>query len=296
MRVISPVNDAKFTITVSTEPPVIDFQTDGVGPHIWDWKLRWRTFHREGKVTTPDNRWSAASLLRDLGGTLTVQVRAAAAGPVQPPRSAVVSGVHDKTAGTTHPTVMHVKIIGSNPSRSDVDAYLAAKPGRDGFGAILAHETRDRHFTALGEPVVSFDGGHGICQLTAPAPTFEQCWSWKRNIDAGLLLFAEKRRAAIAYLSQQGRSYTPDQLKHETVARWNGGPYHTWDGKAWVRNPDILCDPATANIGWDTTRTVNQKMSVDQLHARDRSGFRRGHQGGDNWRYSGVCYADAILG
>ena len=65
------------------------------------------------------------------------------------------------------------------------------------------------------------------------------------NVDAGLILFAGKRRAAIACLSQQGRSYTADQLTRETVARWNGGAYHTWDGKAWIRNPDILCDPAT---------------------------------------------------
>ena len=291
MRIVVPAALTRFTIPVSTTPPAIDFETDAIGPHVWTWKVHWRGFHHEGQVKTPSNRWNAVPMLKDRGGTLDVHATAASNAGLARPETAYSHHVAVQESAVTH-----VKIVGLNPNKSDVDAYLAAQSGSEGFGAILAHETHDRHFTALGEPIVSFDGGYGICQLTNPVPTFEQCWSWKRNVDAGLLLFSEKRRAAITYLSQQGRTYSDDQLVRETVSRWNGGAYHIWDGKAWIRDPDIVCDPATGNIGWDTTKPVNQDTTVKKLHARDTGQFRRGHDAGDNWRYSGVCYADAVLG
>ena len=34
---------------------------------------------------------------------------------------------------------------------------------------------------ADGEPVVAFDKGYGMAQLTKPVPTYEQVWNWKEN-------------------------------------------------------------------------------------------------------------------
>lgn len=273
MRILLPAANASFTIAADTTAPVIDVQTDTVGAHAWEWKMTWRTFSKSGKASSPQNCFDLKPLIADIGGTLHITARAAG-----------------KVAQVT------VKVIGTNPTVNDVTTYLASKPDSDGFAAIINHETHGRHFTPAGEPKRSFDNGYGICQLTTPAPTFEQCWSWKRNIDAGLILFAQKRRAATTYLSQQSRSYTNDQLRYETVSRWNGGPYHSWDGKAWVRNPDIMCDPQTGNIGWDMTDENNADQTVYQLHKRDGGDYRRGRRKGDPWIYSGVCYADAILG
>ncbi len=112
-----------------------------------------------------------------------------------------------------------------------------------------------------------------MTQLTNPVPTYQQIWSWKRNLEGGLALFAVKRNEAIRALSQSGRSYTARQLTLESVARWNGGAYHRWDGRNWVRNPDMLCASGTGNIGWDMTDTANQGQTLQQLQARDSSRF-----------------------
>jgi hypothetical protein len=135
-----------------------------------------------------------------------------------------------------------------------------------------------------------------MCQLTTPAPTFEQVWNWKLNVDGALSLFAQKRLAAIAYLSQGNRSYTNDQLKYETVCRWNGGAYHEWDAKAgWVRKSNILCDSATGNIGWDMNDSANSGKSEAELRKRDHGSYSKPPASGAHWMYSGVCYADKVL-
>ena len=273
MRITSPAPNTGFAIASDTTPPRITVTTDAAGPHSWNWVITWRTWRRSGQVLTPGNVLVLDTALANLGGALTVTAR----------------------AGLAQASVA-LKVTGTNPSATELSTYLDSRPGSGGFGAIIEHETHGNQFTREGEPVRSFDGGYGMCQLTTPIPTLEQCWNWKRNVDAGLVLFAEKRRAAIAYLSQSNRSYTDDQLRHEAVARWNGGAYHRFVGNAWVRNPDILCDPQTGNIGWDMTDPDNAGQTLAQLHARDAAAFRGGRHAGDNWRYSGVCYADALLG
>lgn len=273
MLIVSPKANTAFTIDSDTVLPMIDVQTDAPGSHVWDWSIVWGTYSRKGQLKSTDGCVSFQPALTDLGGVLTIRATAG------------------KASATTK-----IKIIGTNPAAHQVQAYLATKANSAGFGAIIEHETHYKHFTAAGEPKKSFDNGYGICQLTTPAPTFEQCWNWKRNIDAGLALFAQKVRAATTYLSQQGRTYTPDQLQREAVSRWNGGAYHTWDGKAWVRNPDILCDTRTGNMGWDMTNPDNAGQTEAQLHKRDQADYRGGRTKGDPWIYSGVCYADALLG
>ena len=271
MRITSPVANAAFRITPDGNWPSILFWASENAVR-WDWRIEWQTFSRAGTVVVASNEWDAKDAVTGLGGLLTVTANGTAS--------------------------ISVELAGVNPSAQEILAYLSTRPGSAGFEKILQHETQMTHFDAKGQPKVSFDSGFGICQLTKPAPTYEQCWNWKRNIDAGLALYAAKRQAAARYLSQQGRAFTEDQLKRETVARWNGGGYHIWSAakNAWVRNPGILCDSKTGNIGWDLTKPINRQQNEAALHLRDSAKYRRGPSPTDGWGYFGVCYADRLLG
>jgi hypothetical protein len=274
MKITSPAANAAFQITTDPNWPSIAFQTDATGPHSWQWTISWKTYTKSGVETTPGNQWNAANAIAGFGGQLVVK--------------AAANGQSDSVT---------VNITGQNPTSQQITAYLATKSGSDGFDKLLEHESKFKHFNSQGDPIKSFDNGYGMCQLTSPAPSFAQVWNWKLNIDGGLALFATKRAAAIQYLGQENRSYTADQLKYEAVCRWNGGSYHVWDAKnGWVRDPNVLCDSQTGNIGWDMTDSENQGKTEQQLHQRDASTYSKGRQSGDHWRYSGVCYADAILG
>lgn len=275
MQILAPKPNSLFTITSAPEWPAVAFQTDATGPHTWNWELVWGAFNASGSVDTPDNRWDAGAAVTNLGGSLTVQANA-----------------NGQTAMVT------VQIGGTNPSASEVTTYLASSPDSAGFEKIVFKESEGRQFNEADEPVKSFDDGYGMCQLTNPVPTFAQIWNWQLNLDGGLKLFAGKRLEAIAYLQQKGRSYTDRQLTFETVSRWNGGKYHVWDkaSRAWIRDPKVLCDTATGNIGWDMTDPANVGKTEAQLHKRDHASYAKGPSPGAHWRYSGVCYADLLLG
>jgi hypothetical protein len=273
MKITSPLPNAVFTITSGAVWPSIPFQTDATGPHIWTWKIDWKTFTQSGIANSPSSQWDAQTVVTDLGGTLTITVKAGK-------DTAMIS----------------VKIKGTNPSSPEATQFLATQANSAGFDKILQQESHFRNFDTAGEPVKSFDNGYGMCQLTTPTPTFKQIWNWKQNIRAGLALFATKRASAVSYLTQSGRTATDDQIKYEAVCRWNGGSYHTWDAKAgWVRNPDILCDSATGNIGWNMTDADNQGKTEADLHKRDGSSYSHPPAAGAHWKYSGVCYADKVL-
>lgn len=275
MKFKAPKANDTFTITSAPEWPTISFETDATGAHTWQWTITWGSYTKSGTANTPGNVWDAKGVVTNFGGTLTVRAAAAKA-----------------TASIT------VRIRGTNPSATEVNTYLGTKPNSAGFDKIVEHESKYKHFNASSEPIKSFDGGYGMCQLTTPAPGFEQVWNWKLNIDGGLSLFDQKRAAATAYLSQENRAYTDDQLKYEAVCRWNGGSYHEWDSKAgkWVRKSNILCDTQTGNIGWDMTDPENAGKSEADLHKRDSGEYSKPPKSGAHWKYSGVCYADRILG
>ncbi len=274
MDFLQPSSGQTFRIGGDASWPSLVLQTDASGPHQWNWAISWGSYSATGTNSTPGNTWDAGQAVSGYGGTLTVTAQAGG----------------DQASIT-------VNVAGTNPTAAQALAYLQAQPGSAGFDKILAHESGFREFTAAGEPLKSFDNGYGMCQLTDPAPTHDQVWNWQRNIDGGLKLFAQKRAAAIAYLSQQGRTYTGLQVTYEAVCRWNGGKYHVWDDASgqWVRNPNILCDTQTGNIGWDMTDPANQGQTETQLHARDRTSYGHGPGAGSHWRYYGVCYADRLL-
>jgi len=274
MNFTKPAPNSILTIAADAVWPSVTFQTDGSGPHAWQWKVAWDQFAAAGTATTPANVWDATAVLTNRGGTVTVTA----------------------TAGAISATIS-IKIKATNPAQNDVVQYLSTKPDSDGFDKILQQETKFRHFNGNGEPIKSFDNGYGLCQLTTPAPTFEQVWSWKRNLDGGLALFAQKRASARTYLGQSGRQFSDAQLRFESVCRWNGGTYHRWDAgvKRWVRTPTVLCDSATGNIGWDLSDPANTGKSEAQLHARDSTQYSKPPGSTAHWRYFGVCYADHVL-
>lgn len=294
---ISPPDREVFKLEQDATLPLIvfEFNAPGEGPFTWSWSIEWeakasglrerarqgqvlRRFSQSGTFQSSSKRWIVDFGGEVLGGLLTVTVQTG----------------NESLART-------VMIQGQNPSPEQVATYIETLEDLTGFAALLEQETRTQHFINLdGEPVVAFDQGYGITQLTHPAPSYEQAWNWKANIQGGSAVYQEKARAARRYLSQAGRTYTDEQLLRETLSRWNGGAYHQWDAaaSAWVRKPQILCDTLTGNIGWDTRNEENSDKTESQLRERDKDTYGQGRQGQSAehpWAYSGVCYADHLL-
>ena len=274
MRITQPARQTVLEIDAKPAWPALVFRTDASGPHVWRWTIGWRRFGKSGRATTAGPQWDAAEAIADRGGLLVVRASA---------------GGHQASAA--------VKITGRNPSEGQIKDYLSGQADADVMLKIVRQESRLRQFTARGEPLRSFDNGYGLCQITNPAPSYEQVFNWRRNVDAGLKLFAVKRAKAIEWLSRDKRSYTAAQLDLETVSRWNGGHYHEWDAKAgaWVRRRDVLCASGTGNIGWDLTDPANAGQTEAALHKRDSGGFNA-HTDASSWNYYGACYADHVLG
>jgi len=292
---VSPAAAASFAIDAAAVFPVIDFEieTQAPGPYAWSWGISWeaktsglresakrgsslRKFVDKSNFSSGEKKWRL-DLGKVIGGKLRVEVFA---GKEKFVRTVVVKG--------------------TNPSAADVKALLATLPDCEGFDKLLEQESHFKHFIeADGQPVVAFDKGFGLTQMTHPAPTFEQAWNWKANVKGGAALYQQKQASAKTYLSQQSRTYTSDQLRLETWSRWNGGPYHIWDPKAkgWIRNDALVCDPATGNIGWDMSDPANKDKTEDELHKRDKASYgnpKKNKGAANKWRYTGVCYADHV--
>lgn len=274
---------------------VFEVETSSMGPYKWKWKISWDakvsglsesgrrgskvgSFSANGAAETTEPKWLCDLNGQIVGGTMTVEMTA---------------------GGEVFLRTIYIK--GTNPSRAKLDAFIATLDEAKGYEKILHHEAKGKQFiNADGEPVVAFDKGYGLAQLTKPVPTYQQAWNWKDNVKGGLKLYHGKRKEAKNYLERQGKnSYADDQLQLETFSRYNGGVYHKWDAKEkkWVRNPEILCDDSTGNIGWNTSEKENSEKTGDNLHKRDVSEYGKGKSGQTKdhpWIYTGVCYADHV--
>ncbi|QOW19574.1 hypothetical protein INQ41_00255 [Lysobacter ciconiae] len=289
---VSPTAQKVYFISEDAVFPTIQFEieTDAAGPYKWSWQLIWearqrtretgarkektiRTLSESGKHASEDKKWIANLGEKVVGGKLTVKVDAGS--------QSFERSVH---------------IRGKNPGAERVLSYLKEISDVAGFDKIIDKESSFKNFIeADGEPLLSFDGGYGLTQMTNPAPDFEQMWNWKENIKGGCSLYQEKQRAAKSFLGKNSRSYTSKQLELETWSRWNGGGYHRWDeamGK-WERNEDILCDSKTGNIGWDITHTENEGKTAAELRTRDANP-KRDKAAANKWKYTGICYADHL--
>jgi len=295
---VSPAENAVFHITQEAQLPdvVFEFRTTLAGDYKWSWIIEWeaqvsglrersrkdhvlQTFKESGSFVSNTCSWVINFYGKVLGGTLTVEVRV---GAKMLTRSIVLKG--------------------QNPSAQRIATYIATLDDMTGFEKLLEQESHSKHFINLdGEPIVAFDKGYGISQMTNPTPTYEQVWSWKANILAGSAVYKDKVRIAKKYLGQAGRTYTDEQLRHEVFSRWNGGSYHVWNAAmaSWVRKKNILCDSNTGNIGWSMDDERNKGQTESELRSRDKATYSKGTNGQSDehpWQYSGVCYADHVLG
>jgi hypothetical protein len=294
---VKPNTLDKFYIDDEANFPSIVFEikTDAPGPYKWSWAMLWdahvsglrekargkkvATFSDKGNFTQAEKSWDAKTINKVIGGTLTVTVEAG----------------EEKFRRT-------VTVLAQQPSAEKIKAYLAAK-NASALEKLLAQESKFKHLIlADNEPVVAGDSGYGAAQLTNPIPKYPQIWSWKENIDAAIKLIDEKKKVAKKWLDKHG-AYTQDMLDTETISRWNGGNYYEWSDKPdpgkWDRKKEILCDTKTGNIGWDTDIDANKDQTEDDLRKRDKGEYnkmKKGQTAEHPWTYSGVCYADHVLG
>lgn len=293
---ISPSAQQEYFIDGDANFPeiVFEIETNNQPPYSWSWKITWeakqrtretgsrgsktmKTFTESGSFESNEKKWTADLNKKVIGGKLTVTV---------------ISGA-DRFE-------RFVIIKGKNPGESKVTELLGTINDVKGFEKIIDKESSFKNFIdADGEPVLSFDGGYGLTQMTNPAPSHEQTWNWKENVKGGCSLYQEKQKAAKSYLGKNNRTYTDEQLELETWSRWNGGAYHIWDEsrKIWTRNNDTLCDSATGNIGWDMTNADNAGKTESTLHKRDKDTYanpKKNKKAENKWKYTGVCYADHL--
>ena len=94
-----------------------------------------------------------------------------------------------------------LKIVGTNPS---LGSLQFAAPAKAAFRKLTRLESGLKQFLSGGCPKFSEDnkGGVGLCQLTNPAPTADQIWSWKENLKGGIALWNDKEGIAKSYPGQ----------------------------------------------------------------------------------------------
>ncbi len=225
------------------------------------------------------------------GGLLTVKVTMRAQGM-------------ERTASAT------MLIVGTNPSSTAIRAF-ANSIGADKavFRKKMRQESSLQQFRTPGNwPKYSSDGlgGVGLCQLTRPAPTAGQTWSWKDNVRGGWELYKEKERIARAYprnvrngerfkslvkalnaaraaqglpaISVQLPDYTPEQLERDTLRGFNGyaNGLHEYrmrmqGGQLWVK---LSADGKTGHAEWERVPvadrgTVGDPNYVENVLARE---------------------------
>lgn len=288
---VSPDSCKIFYIDEDANFPDITYEikTDEPGPYEWSWEIKWTgmacpqadggkrftpkpgaiTFLEKGGFKSDSKKWKADLNGLVIGGDITVKVKAGA---------------------TTF--IRKTFIRGKNPSKGKVDEYLDAtwqdKKDLALIKKIFRQESRYRQFYSDEAPLVSFDNGYGIGQITNPKPNITQAWDWKEHIKIVMNIFLpDKRARAKKYLSQSGQtpnSYTQEQYDIETMAFYNGaGRFYKWDGSAnkWIENDAAICDP-NSNRSW--AKAANPGMSLKELLK-------------DNVKpnYTGHCYAKHIL-
>lgn len=226
---------------------------------------------QEGKI------WNARGIGLTIGGTLRVEVQVG-----------------------SKKFVRTVEVLAKQPGKERVQK-LIREHREPLMEKIIAQESHFKHVLDKDlQPIVSGDKGFGLGQLTVEPPTYEQVWSWKKNMEESISRLRRKRADAKTYLGKEGRKYTQEMLDLETITRWNGMKYHEWDESSskWIRKKGIQCDTKTGNIGWDMNKDANAGKTEDELRERDKETYdnmKNGRSKEHSWNYFGVCYADHIV-
>ena len=144
--------------------------------------------------------------------------------------------VRATVGGNTLQASVNIRIRGTNPAR----ALVTQRLGGAGTAAdrIACHESGRRQFDTTGMPLRGRGGDVGVMQLCNPAASCAQRWNWTANVDAGVALMAEKSSPARSHLNKhQVQGHYPNNqnlddagvLLRETIQRFNGGAYWTWN-------------------------------------------------------------------
>jgi len=286
---VTPSSCAVFHIDETAAFPQIVFEikTAEAPPYEWSWVIKWEghacaqsdgkarfvpkgkalAFSEVGSFNSDSKSWIANLNYKVIGGELTVMVK----------------------AGTNN-FVRKVFIRAKNPSKDLVLSYLRENWKNDSdvklVLKIFQQESKFRQFYSDFEPLVSFDNGYGLGQITNPTPSFEKAWNWKKHVDTVMNeFFPDKRKRAKSYLGAHGAdSYTQEQCDIETMAFYNGaGRFHKWNqlSKKWEEDPSVICDPGS-NRSWSAED--NPGKTADEL-IKD----------GVKPKYTGHCYAKHII-
>jgi hypothetical protein len=139
-----------------------------------------------GTTVSPTNEFKIP-FTQIRGGSLTVRVT-------------VKVGTNSLTAESVGLT-----IVGTNPS---IGSLGIAAPSNAAFRKLMRLESGLMQFLSPGCPKFSGDnkGGVGLCQLTIPAPTDDQVWSWKANLAGGVALWNSKEATARGFADSVRKS------------------------------------------------------------------------------------------
>lgn len=285
---ISPDSCKTFYIDENATFPDIAYEikTDAPGPYEWSWKIKFTglacpqsdgksrftpkgkpiEFNEHGDFKSDSKVWKANLKGNVIGGDLTVTVK----------------------AGTTT-FVRKTIILGKNPSKAEVQLFLDSNWNNADdiviIKKIFQQESHYRQFYSDEMPLISFDNGYGIGQITNPLPTYVVAWNWKEHVKTVMNIFLpDKRERAKTYLGKHGKSsYTKEQYDIETTAFYNGaGRYHIWKSKEnkWVEDNTTICDPES-NRSW--IKLENPGKTAKELL-----------KNGTKPEYTGHCYAKHI--
>lgn len=236
IRIINRPSDGVFHVSSDVKMPAIQAELVGVTPDpgselLWSTQVKYTASdypripgRRGAGRNVPIVKYDDFRVVNDLkfsplftigdvqivrGGTVILTVRAVVGG--------ATIEISTPTQGSSR-----VQILGRNPDRAIVRNYVNLigipnfwpKNTQYGYNKILGklvlHESqspdaqgRIRQFDIDGVPLWSRDGKHGvgIMQLTNPAPSDDQVWDWRQNVEGGARLFDQKIGVAIRQLN-----------------------------------------------------------------------------------------------
>ncbi len=266
VKITYPSDNSKITATITAEPKMPTLTATAVvsgtnwnGTYYFNWKCKigwkdkmnhfwWWEFY--DNLSSPNNTctWTMNFGNKIIGGdSVVIEVIAVAEG-----------------AQSADTVINGYKIIGANPSKSDVRSGLTLQEQ-----VVIHKESGAKQFSIRIPPidfpaqginlnkaktkVVSID--FGLKQLNYPVgvlggKSYEEIidalWNWKINRDIGLEYLKDCKTKALSYLRGEHKqtSYSDEVLWKETFIKYNGGfgsTYWIWENGKFIassNNPD----------------------------------------------------------
>jgi hypothetical protein len=241
------ISDAPTMPAINATANILEVQPDPTSTTTFSWTL-------DITYTGPDGRTTMGSYstTSNIGGRwnpydpTTAQMRggdAALYASAQREQQTLA----DHTSG--------IRVLGTNPSRTDVNGLLGGFPATN----IACWESLHRlaQFASDGLPLFGGPHGYGVMQLDNPPVSEDGIWNWRTNVADGLALIAQKQQDANGYPARTRARLNNPQIPDfcmdgtidpatgqqmcmlEGIQRYNGGAYWQWDpiARAWIANP-----------------------------------------------------------